>query len=728
MPTESLHGSARRPRRARRLAAAVAALSAAALVGASAAAVPQGAQGGNGHPGAAGIGDPYFPLDGNGGYDVASYDLRLLYRPGPDVLRGVAKIRARATQHLSRLNLDLVGLRVHGLRVDGEPARWSRTRHELQVDPPGSLRRGERFSVRVAYSGVPQPFDEPGLGLSGFFATDDGFVVAGQPHGAAGWFPVNDHPSDRAAYTFRVTVPRNLETVANGHLVDRDRHGRWTTWTYRAPNPMASYLATVDVGQFDLDTYREDGIRYLDAVDPDLDAPVSPTTGERFAISQAADSAYKRLSRTVTVPAAGGTLSFVANRQVEQGWDFFLVEAHEVGDGAWTTLPDESGHTSQDTGNDCAGLAAQHPFLAEHYLTVDPDAGTCDTTGPTGEWNAATGVAFGPEEWTVDLSQFAGQTIELSLAHVTDGSISLGGVTVDDVETSWGEGSTSFESGRGGWTVPGPPDGSPGNENDWVVGTQADAPASLGEIVDGSLARQPEIIDFLAGFFGRYPWRDAGAIVDDVQGLGFALETQTRPIYAFDFFTDAVSGDAVVVHELAHQWYGDSLTLRRWRDIWLNEGFATYAEWLWSEAEGLGTAQETFDFFYNDFIAVDDPWWQITIGDPGPDQLFEFPVYFRGAMTLHQLRQTVGDQDFFRILRTWARSQRGELVRTPTFIRLAERISGQQLDDLFEAWLYTPSRPGLPASSAAERRSDHVIPPAARATLRIARAEADAHH
>ena len=203
---------------------------------------------------------------------------------------------------------------------------------------------------------------------------------------------------------------------------------------------MASYLATVDVGQFDLDTYREDVIRYLDAVDPDLDVPVLPTTGERFAISQAADSAYKRLSRTVTVPAAGGTLSFVANRQVEQGWDFFLVEAHEVGDGAWTTLADESGHTSQDTGNDCAGLAAQHPFLAEHYLTVDPDAGTCDTTGPTGEWNAASGVAFGPEEWTVDLSQFAGQTIELSLADVTDSSISLGGVTVDDVETSCGGG------------------------------------------------------------------------------------------------------------------------------------------------------------------------------------------------------------------------------------------------------------------------------------------------
>ena len=250
-------------------------------------------------------------------------------------------------------------------------------------------------------------------------------------------------------------------------------------------------------------------------------------------------------------------------------------------------------------------------------------------------------------------------------------------------------------------------------------------PQPIGDVVDASLARQPEIIGFLSGYFGRYPWRDAGGIVDDVQGLGFALETQTRPIYAFDFFTDPVSGDAVVVHELAHQWYGDSLTLRRWRDIWLNEGFATYAEWLWSEAEGLGTAQETFDFFYDGFIAPDDPWWQITIGDPGPEQLFEFPVYFRGAMTLHQLRLAVGERDFFRILRVWAQSQRGELVRTPAFIRLAERISGQQLDDLFEAWLHTPGRPTLSGGAAAERRSNHALTPAARATLRIARAEAD---
>ena len=104
-------------------------------------------------------------------------------------------------------------------------------------------------------------------------------------------------------------------------------------------------------------------------------------------------------------------------------------------------------------------------------------------------------------------------------------------------------------------------------------------------------------------------------------GVGFALETQTRPVYAPEFFTDSVSGDSVVVHELAHQWYGDSVRLHRWRDIWLNEGFAQYSEWLWSEHEGLGTAQENADYWYGLF-PEDDPFWQLPIGDPGPDALF----------------------------------------------------------------------------------------------------------
>ena len=258
-----------------------------------------------------------------------------------------------------------------------------------------------------------------------------------------------------------------------------------------------------------------------------------------------------------------------------------------------------------------------------------------------------------------------------------------------------------------GWTVPGAPAGSPGNDNDWIVGTAADVPASEGAIAAGSFARQPEIIDFLGSNFGPYPFSTGGGIVDDVEGLGFALETQTRPVYARDFFTDSFSGDAVVVHEIAHQWYGDSLAVARWQHIWLNEGFATYAEWLWSEDQGLGTAQEVFDF-WNEVFPADDPFWNVIIGDPGPDQLFDFAVYIRGAMTLHQLRLAVGDDDFFEIMQTWAADHAGGNVTTDEFIALAESISGQDLGALFDTWLFTAGKPEAAAAAAPAARAAAV--------------------
>ena len=132
----------------------------------------------------------------------------------------------------------------------------------------------------------------------------------------------------------------------------------------------------------------------------------------------------------------------------------------------------------------------------------------------------------------------------------------------------------------------------------------------------------------------------------------------------------------MVVHELAHQWVGDDLAVAAWQHIWLNEGFASYTEWLWSEREGSDTADDIFGFLAS--IPADDPFWSLTIGDPGPAALFDGPVYFRGAGTLHALRLLVGDRDFFRILRTWTTQNAGGNVTTSEFIDLAERISGRE--------------------------------------------------
>jgi aminopeptidase N len=417
-------------------------------------------------------------LDGNGGYDVQHYDLDVRYDPATDVLQGVATIEARATQALSSFNLDFVGLTVRSVTVDRRAADWSRTGGELTVVPRRALRDGSRFVVTVVYDGVPQTLEDE-LGFSGFFHTDDGALAVGQPDVAATWFPANDHPSDAASMSVSITVPADVEGVSNGRLVGQTTRQGWTTWEWRAAEPMATYLAVLAIGQFELRQY-------------------SRPTG----------------------PKGDGRLRFVD--------------------------------------------------------ALDPDLFTPD-----------------------------------------------------------GEG------------------------------------LSRGQIAEQVLARQPEIIGFLEGFFGAYPFRSAGGIVDDEARL-------------------------VVVHEYAHMWFGDDLRLARWQDIWLNEGFATYAEWLWMEQQEVATAQSLFDERLA--LPADHPLWTIEIGDPGAatDQLFHPAVYERGAMTLHALRMRIGDERFFGLLRTWAASQAGDTVTTAEFVALAEQVSGQQLDAFFDQWLFTATRPAPP--------------------------------
>jgi aminopeptidase N len=148
-----------------------------------------------------------------------------------------------------------------------------------------------------------------------------------------------------------------------------------------------------------------------------------------------------------------------------------------------------------------------------------------------------------------------------------------------------------------------------------------------------------------------------------------------------------------MVHELAHQWFGDSVTPRDWGDIWLNEGFATYAEWLWRGAHGGRGPEATFRRLYTSHPAGTSFWRPAPAALYNRADLFGTPVYDRGAMTLQALRDRVGTKTFFAILKSWAHNYWHGTATTDDFIRLAERLSGKQLDPLFQDWLYTPSRP-----------------------------------
>ncbi|MGD9571947.1 MAG: M1 family metallopeptidase [Thermoleophilia bacterium] len=429
-------------------------------------------------PGSPGLGDPFFPFAGNGGYDVKHYDLVLGYDPGTDVLDGLAVIKATATQSLSRFDLDLRGFAISSVRVNGLAAIFTRDGQELVITPRMPLRKGATFLVTVAYRGIPDVVIDPDGSSEGWIPTSDGAFVVGEPQGSPGWFPANDNPRDKATFGFTVTVPRGITAMANGRLIAKVNAPRGkTTWLWRSDDLMAPYLATSTLGVFDL-----------------------------------------------TISRVGRTPSYVA---------------------------------------------------------VDP--------------------------------------------------------------------------------------------------SQAAASAE-------PLSKIPAMMAFFEQTFGPYPFSATGAIVDDAPDVGYALETQTKANY------HRAPPESTVAHEIAHEWFGNAVTLTVWPDIWLNEGFASYAETLWGEHTGQIDPQAEFDAEFAR-PPTSSVWTIAPAALPGPQFLFASSPYVRGGMTLHALRVKVGDPAFFRILRTWYARYRDGNVTTADFIALSEQVSGQDLGNFFDVWLYRPTKP-----------------------------------
>jgi aminopeptidase N len=434
--------------------------------------------------GPATAGDPYLPTSGNGGYTVGHYALELDYRVETNQLRGTATITATSTMPLDRFSLDFAGLSVAKLTVDGvRPRKLAQAARKIVVTPAVAIAAGAEFEIVVRYGGSPRPVRSP-WGELGWEELEDGVIVASQPSGAASWFPCNDHPSNKATFDIAVTCESRYTVVANGVLTRKATRSGRTSWSYSARQPMATYLATLQIGRY-------------------------------------------------------------------QRRDLY-----------------------------------------------------------------------------------------------------------------------------------------PG-----VVARQLYYPADLAADVAVDFGRLDEMIELFVDLFGPYPF-DGYAVVVTPDELEIPLEAQGLGIFGRNHVDGAHGSDRLIAHELAHQWFGNSVTLESWRDIWLHEGFACYAEWLWSEASGGRTANELALAHRAKVKAA--PKDALVVGDPGAASLFDDRVYKRGALALHALRNSVGSPAFFDALRAWTRVHRHGNVSTEDFVEFfGAHTDSEQTDEIVDRWIYAVPVPEL---------------------------------
>lgn len=222
------------------------------------------------------------------------------------------------------------------------------------------------------------------------------------------------------------------------------------------------------------------------------------------------------------------------------------------------------------------------------------------------------------------------------------------------------------------------------------VPIQAALPKRLMDTFEHDFARQPQMMKLFVELFGPYPLASGYTVVVTDDPLEIPLEAQGVSIFGANHCDGTRASERLIAHELAHQWFGNSVTARRWRDIWLHEGFACYAEWLWSECSGGRSVDELARRYHGQLRASAQ---DLLLADPGPHNMFDDRVYKRGALTLHALRKQLGNAKFFALLKDWMTRYRHGTVVTDDFTWLAAKYSNESLRPLWDAWLYSTKVP-----------------------------------